>query len=81
MPTVFRQGKYRFFFYSKEGSEPPHIHVTSGDGDAKFWLQPAVELAYTQELNRREITDLEEIIRGRVDEILAAWEEHFKQSE
>ncbi len=27
MPTVFRSGPYRFFFYSNEGSEPPHIHV------------------------------------------------------
>ena len=28
----------RFFFYSNEGSEPPHVHVESGDGTAKLWL-------------------------------------------
>jgi len=33
----------RFFFFSNEGTEPPHIHIERGDGYAKFWLEP-VEL-------------------------------------
>jgi hypothetical protein len=40
VPTVLRVGPYRFFFYSNEGSEPPHIHVEAGGKSAKFWLQP-----------------------------------------
>ena len=40
MPTVLRIEGYRFFFYSLEGSEPPHVHVGHGDKLAKFWLQP-----------------------------------------
>lgn len=31
MPTVLRVDGYRFFFYSNEGNEPPHIHVESGE--------------------------------------------------
>ena len=27
MPTVLRWEGYRAFFYSNEGSEPPHLHV------------------------------------------------------
>jgi hypothetical protein len=27
VPTVLRVGPYRFFFYSNEGTEPPHVHV------------------------------------------------------
>ena len=38
MPTVLNAGGYRFFFYSLEGSEPPHIHVEYGRSTAKFWL-------------------------------------------
>ena len=40
MPTLLREGPYRFFFYSDEGDprEPPHVHVTAGDRLAKFWL-------------------------------------------
>jgi hypothetical protein len=35
MPTVLRTSGYRFFFYSLEGSEPPHIHVEHGDSAAR----------------------------------------------
>jgi hypothetical protein len=38
MPTVLRWGPYRAFSYSNERGEPPHIHVRSGDFEAKFWL-------------------------------------------
>lgn len=27
MPTVLRIGRFRFFFFSNEREEPPHIHV------------------------------------------------------
>jgi len=27
MPTILRIGPYRFYFYSNEKGEPPHIHV------------------------------------------------------
>ena len=40
MPTILRIGPYRFHFYSDESEEPPHIHIRSGDGDCKFWLNP-----------------------------------------
>ena len=40
MPTVMRLFGWRFHFYSDEGSEPPHIHVNTGDGECKFWLAP-----------------------------------------
>ena len=26
MPTVLRHGPYRFFFYSGDRDEPPHVH-------------------------------------------------------
>ncbi len=35
MPTVLRTLGFRFFFFSGEGSEPPHIHVEHGDKVAK----------------------------------------------
>ena len=40
MPTVLRSGPYRFYFYSHEPNEPPHVHVDRDDLSAKFWLQP-----------------------------------------
>ena len=40
MPEVFRGRGYRFFFFSREGHEPRHIHVEQAERDAKFWLEP-----------------------------------------
>jgi hypothetical protein len=38
MPTLLRVEGFRFFFFSNEGQEPPHVHVSKGDGVAKLWL-------------------------------------------
>jgi hypothetical protein len=43
-PTIFKEGSYRFFFFSRE--EPrKHVHIVSNEGEAKFWLEPEIELA------------------------------------
>jgi len=40
MPTVLLVGRYRFYFFSDEGIEPPHIHIKADQDQAKFWLDP-----------------------------------------
>jgi hypothetical protein len=50
-PTVFREGPYRFFFFSRE-ERRPHIHVSHPHGEAKSWLDPEIELAVNYGLNR-----------------------------
>lgn len=77
MPTVFRQGPYRFHFYSREGGEPPHIHVARGDAEAKFWLQPVV-LARNYGLPIHEIAKILSIIQNHEDTLITAWEK-FQQ--
>jgi hypothetical protein len=43
-PTIHRERGYRFFFFSRE--EPRiHVYVICADGESKFWLDPAIELA------------------------------------
>ena len=32
LPTVARIGPYRFFFFSNEGTESPHVHVQHEGG-------------------------------------------------
>jgi hypothetical protein len=36
VPTILRAQGYRFFFFSNEGDEPPHIHVERAECAAKF---------------------------------------------
>lgn len=50
MPTVLRMGRYRFYFFSNEGEEPPHIHVKSGGEEAKFWLDPIELVSFSAPL-------------------------------
>lgn len=57
MPTVLTLGEYRFYFYSRENGEPPHIHVESGDRLAKYWLEP-VELASSKRFKDHELTEI-----------------------
>ena len=75
-PTVFRQGPYRFFFFSRE-EQRVHVHVLSPDGEAKFWLEPTVALAHFEGLNQRQLKQLHRIVEERNDEIRKTWKEHF----
>ena len=76
MPTVLRDGGLRFFFYSLENGEPPHIHVESGDATAKFWLDP-VELAHSRGFRARDLTRLRAKTIEHRQEFLEAWNAHF----
>jgi hypothetical protein len=40
MPEILRVRGFRFFFFSREGQEPRHIHVEQAERYAKFWLEP-----------------------------------------
>lgn len=76
MPTVLVEGEYRFFFYSRENDEPPHIHVEADDRVAKYWLEP-VELASSRRFRAHELTTLRGIVIARREDFLQAWHEHF----
>ena len=79
MPTVLRLRGYRFFFFSMEGAEPPHIHVESADKYAKFWLEP-VELARSVGYNSSEVSKLRRIVESEQSLLLEKWHEHFGEA-
>jgi len=74
-PTIFREKGYRFFFFSREESRM-HVHVTCPDGEAKFWLEPEIELAKNYNLSRAQLKEIENIIEVHYDEFKNAWEKH-----
>lgn len=75
-PTIFREKGYRFFFFSRE--EPRlHVHVVSADGEAKYWLEPHIELAKNYRLSRAQLKEIEQLIEDHRDEIEFAWKKHF----
>ncbi len=75
-PTVFREKGYRFFFFSREESRK-HVHVISGDGEAKFWLEPELELARNYGYNRQQLREIELLVEEHRDELVSAWNQHF----
>lgn len=54
-----------------------HVHVVSGDGEAKFWLMPEIELAQNHGLSRQQLKSIERLIEEHYDELVNAWREHF----
>ena len=75
-PTVFRQGAFRFFFFSRE--EPRmHVHVSHTDGEAKFWLEPKIEFAMNQGLSNKQLNVVEALVHEHLEEIHHAWLSHF----
>lgn len=76
MPTVLRLGPYRLAFYSSNGSEPPHVHVISATGHAKFWLD-AVGLARSTSVSPRELRQIESIVSDNREQLLRSWHEYF----
>ncbi len=76
MPTVLRIGPYRFFFYSGDGAEPPHIHVERDEQVAKFWLVP-VRLAASGGYGRAELRDIERMVAENATLLLEAWHDYF----
>jgi len=78
MPTVLRIGRLRFYFWSRENDEPPHIHVESGDEYAKFWLSP-IELAESSGYNKKELNQIRKLILKNEDYLLGRWNDYFKK--
>ncbi|MBG0796922.1 DUF4160 domain-containing protein [Methylocystis sp. L43] len=76
MPTVLRWKGYRFFFYSADGWEPAHVHVTKDAKEAKIWLENvsvAVNMGFTAQ-------DLNEIVKKTREErgsFLRSWNDYF----
>ena len=72
MPTVMRIGPYRFHFYSREGNEPPHIHVTREELEAKFWLRP-VSLAANHGFATAELGRIQRLVEENCQTLIAAY--------
>lgn len=72
MPTILRTGPYRFYFYSHEPTEPPHVHVDRDDATAKFWLEP-VGLASGLGFKPHELTTLTRLVKQHAQEFIDAW--------
>jgi len=78
MPVALRVKGYRFFFFSLEGIEPPHIHVEQAKRFAKFWLNP-VSLVKSRGFRSGELSEIQQLVEENRDALLEKWDEHFSR--
>ena len=75
-PTILREGGFRFYFFSRE-ERRMHVHVQCAEGEAKYWLEPAIGLAQNYGLNERQLRSVKALIEAHADDIRDAWAKHF----
>jgi len=75
-PTIYYENGYRFFFFSREEIRM-HVYVQCENGEAKFWIEPSIELARNYRLSDRQIREVAKIITEHIEEIKDAWNKHF----
>jgi hypothetical protein len=80
VPTVHREGPYRFFFYSGDRNEPVHVHVERDASRAKFWLDP-VRLARSGGCSAAELREVERLVVANQRRLLEKWNEYFSIAE
>ncbi len=78
MPTILREGPYRFFFYASDREEPPHVHVRRDNQVAKFWLNP-VRLQRSGGLQRPEVRRIARMVEQHEETLMEAWDEQFNR--
>jgi hypothetical protein len=76
MPTVLRIGAFRFYFFSHEPNEPPHIHVDRDEATIKVWLE-SLEVAKSRGFRAHEIGGIVAMVEENRDGLLEAWHEYF----
>ncbi|MGH8770554.1 MAG: DUF4160 domain-containing protein [Burkholderiales bacterium] len=76
MPTVLTTGPYRFFFYSGDRDEPPHVHVERDDKIAKFWLDP-ISLQWSGGFSRTELNRIQKLVTEHLANLLESWNAYF----
>jgi hypothetical protein len=77
VPTIYRERGIRFAFASNNCIEPAHVHAhaIANRSEAKFWLEPEVELDANHGLNQSQIRIARRVVDERRDDFLDAWRE------
>jgi len=75
MPTILRVGPYRFYFYSYDCGELRHTHADRDSCSAKFWLDPDASLATNHGYSRKELRNIEHVVRENLELLRNEWDE------
>lgn len=84
MPNVFTVGGYKVYFWSNEGVEPIHVHVSKGrpaQNTTKIWLTKSgkcIVAHNNSQIPNNELNELLDLISAQFFMICSKWKEYFK---
>ena len=74
-PVFKRESEYTFKIYSNE-EERLHIHVIHDKCEAKFWLEPVVELAKNTGFSEHELNRIKKLVEKYADRFKEQFRQH-----
>ncbi|MDR0954876.1 MAG: DUF4160 domain-containing protein [Rikenellaceae bacterium] len=72
MPTLLILFGLRFYFYIRD-HRPIHIHVESGDGEAKFEIEQEIIIVYNHGLKAKDLKLAESILEENKENFRNEW--------
>jgi hypothetical protein len=78
MPTILRIEGFRFYFYSHETDEPPHIHIDKENNSTKFWLDN-ISLTRSIGYSAKDLRRIQNIITKNQTFLLEKWYGYFSK--
>ena len=75
-PVFRRENEYTFKIYSNE-EERMHIHVLYGKLEAKFWLEPHVELAKNSGIPEHKLNEIKRLVEKYADNFKEQLRQHI----
>jgi len=75
-PVFHRESEYTFKIYSNE-EERMHIHAIYECHEAKFWLEPTVELAKNTGIPEHKLNEIKKIVEKYAEQFKKQFREHI----
>ena len=75
-PVFGRESGYTFKIFSNE-EERMHIHVVYERNEAKFWLEPHVELAKNSGFSEHELNTIRKIVERNAERFKEQYKRHI----
>jgi hypothetical protein len=73
-PTLYKFGNARVVMYPKD-HKPPHVHVISPEGEAKFDIQ-TFECLFVRGFSKKDIRRMKEFLSARKKNLMEAWDDY-----
>jgi len=72
--TLYKFGNVRVVIYPKDHN-PPHVHVISPEGEAKFDIQ-TLKCLFARGFSKKDLKRIKEFLSARKRNLLEAWNDY-----